>query len=346
MALWRVPWAVNGEGVEHSATLARHANFATGADQTGVSGPTSLVVSAGSTPGGFVNVGPGSGVITYAQGRPGMNNWGYTSYQRQSVPVENDAQAQVAIEPTTSAGSRRDLVCIEINDPEAEGTADTVDYSTHEFVRFHVVQGVGEGVQHPHQLPVLDRPLLPLARINIPASTATITDEMITDVRHMAYIKSQSVPLMGRVSTVGSNIDIGPGETSWQTLYSFTDIAVPTWTTRWRVSMGLGPLYGVGGTARGYFRALMTGQNSSVATPASAFVVGDGGRYEPRTAGSTIVSWRTAGMTMRIDLQVRRWDTNSGPGTIRLTRGDDYAVMAEGWITHEEHPRFDTEAGG
>lgn len=347
MALWRVPWAVNGEGVEHSATLARHANFSTGATQTGISGVTSLRVSAGETPGAFVNVGPGSGVITYAQGRVNQQDRAYASFKDQSVPVRNDALAQVPIEPTTSAGGRNDLVIVEVNDPEAEGTSDTVDYSTHEFVRFHVIQGVGSTVQYPHQLPVLERPILPLARVNIPASTATITDEMITDVRHLAYVQSELTPLQANANTSGQFIDIPPEQTDWQTVFTFTDLVVPTFTTRAHLSMSLGPLYAIDGTARGHFRLLYTGQNASIATPSVPLMsesIAD--RYTPITAGSVPVSWRTAGSTAQVALQVRRQSTAPGTGTLRLPGGGEMVLIASGWVTHQESPRFDTEAGG
>lgn len=346
MALQRVPWAVNGEDVAHSATLARQANFAAMGGQTGIVGPDSLVVTAGETPGPFVNVGPGAGTITYAQGRANRQEYAYTSYKDQLVPVRNDALHEVAINPTTSAGGRVDLVVVEINDPEAEGTADSVDYSSHEFVRFRVIQGVSSSIQHPWQLSSLPRPVLPLARVHIPASTATITEDMIEDVRHMAMSHSVSMPLIGEVSSTGDYEDIPPSQSNWRTVYTFTDINVPSWATRVHLSMSLGPLWASGGLARGYFRLVGTGEARSLSTEAVAFVSeGVQDRYTPTAAGTHLVSWRTSGGNAEVALQVRRWTGNPGQGNIRFAGGGTSSTMASGWITYEEHPRFDTESG-
>lgn len=349
MALWRIPFAVNGteeQEVLHDAALARHANFSTGASQTGISGVTSLRVSAGATPGPFVEVGPGSGVITYAQGRVNRQDRAYASYKDQSVPVRNDALTQVPIEPTTSAGGRVDLVCIEVVDPEAEGTSSTTDFSTHEFVRFVVIEGVGSTVQHPHQLPVLERPILPLARVHMPPSESQVRPEMITDVRHMAYVNSDPKPIIGDANTSGNYIHIEPSESDWKTVHTFSNLTVPVWATRVHLSMRLGPMWCVlGDEARGMFRLVGTGQNDPTPGEEFAFVAHGSDRVYAEAVATQSVSWRTAGSTASVALQVRRWTSSPGDGRLVLAGGGASPLMASGWITYEEAPRFDTEAG-
>lgn len=347
MSLQRVPWAVNGPDVAHSATLARQANFAALGGQTGIVGPDSLEVVAGETPGPFVNVMPGPGTITYAQGRGNAQNRAYAQAKDQLVPIRNDALEQVDIAPTTSAGPRTDLVVVEVNDPEFEGTSDSVDYSAHEFVRFHVIRGVNQNVRYPWQLQNLPRPTLPLAQVRIPASTATITEDMIYDVRHMASARSHTENLTALLSpdTTGSGYDIPHTQTTWETVLTFSDVSVPQWATRAKIQMMITSLYAVGGRANGQFRVLLRGQNSALAGPNHMFVEDSGvwTRFQVHTAGNIPLHWRTAGSTLDLELQIRR--THSWTGAVRIPAQSGNASHAIGSVTFEEQATVGVDMG-
>lgn len=347
MTLQRIPWMVNGgdgEGqrVLHDAALARQQNFASLGGQTGIIGPGSLEVNAGATPGPFVTVGPGAGTITYAQGRGNAQDRAYASAKDQLVPVRNDTLTQVDIEPTSSAGGRVDLVCIEINDPELEGTSGSVDFSTHEFVRFRVVQNVGTSILYPWQLSSLPRPVLPLARVHIPASTATITSDMIQDVRRVAKANSESVKLLAPANPSGGNLDIGPNETTWQTIMTFSGVNVPTWATRAKVSMQITHSYAVGGRIGGLFRVMTTGANASIPTEAMSWIeTNDSSRFTMHSAGEIVLHRNTAGATSSFALQVQRTgDPVNRPGTLRIPDISSHTAMADGWVVWEEGPRY------
>ncbi|GAB3192178.1 hypothetical protein [Nesterenkonia suensis] len=348
MSLQRVPLMVNGgtgEGqqVLHSAGVMRQGMFSALGGQTGIIGPGSLEVAAGATPGPFVTVGPGAGTITYAQGQGNRQDRAYASAPDQLVPVRCDSLTQVDIEPTSSAGGRTDLVCIEINDPEFEGTSGTVDYATHEFVRFRVIQGVSTTTRYPWQLSSLPRPVLPLARVHIPASTATITNDMIQDVRRVSKPNSEAVKMLSPANPSGGNIEIGPEETDWVTIATFTDIEVPAWATYSKISMTLTHAYAVGGKVGGVFRVLSTGQNASVPTQASNFIEDSSGsnRFSLHCAGEIRLHRTTPGATATMAVQIRRTgDPADRPGTLRIPDFSSHTAMLDGWRVWEEGPRY------
>lgn len=288
MALQRIPWAVNGPNVPHSATLARQANFAALGGQTGIVGPYSLEVVAGEAPGPYVEVMPGSGTITYAHGS--RQTVGYASAKDQLVPVRNDSKHRVDIAPTTSAGGRVDLVCVVINDPEFEGTAGDLtpeQWADHEFVRFHVIQGVGNSVRFPFEFRRLGRPVLPLARVHIPASTAAITDDMIRDVRFMAQAQKD---WEGQWRQQAQTVTIDTS--SYREVVRFGGILMPQWATHCRVS-GTASSMIVQGTGTGTF----TGQLRGVANFGQ----------EDRFRWTTYIREEQVTGGTRLDLPIQGW---------------------------------------
>lgn len=343
MSFQPVPWAV--KGAAHSPTLARQMNHSALGGQTGITGPDSLQVVESDPTAGTVRVMPGSGTVTYAQGQGGSQDRAYVSAPDQLVQVRNDAAIDVDVSPTTSAGGRTDMVVVEVDDPEFEGDSDTTDFDSHEFVRVRVIQNVGSSAVHPWELSSLPRPVLPLARLHIPASTTVITDEMIRDIRRIASPKSDPVKLLAPANPGGGDIEIGPTEDTWQTIMSFDDVTVPDWATRARVSMTITHAYAVGGRVGGLFRVLTTGQNSSVATEAMSFIAtNDSERFSMHCAGNINLNWRTAGATSRFELQVQRiGDPANRPGTLRIPDFTTHTSMADGWCVYEEAPRATAE---
>ncbi|WP_149183323.1 hypothetical protein [Streptomyces sp. TRM49041] len=132
----------------------------------GVTEGDDLKVRQLSTPAAGVRVVDGSAVIRGAA-------WGQGSYTQYNV---GDAVVPVA---PTAASTRSDLVCLRVEDPEYEGTRSP---ETDEIGYFHVVSNVSASTT---TVPA-GMTAIPLARIDIPANTAVITDSMIKDVRRIA----------------------------------------------------------------------------------------------------------------------------------------------------------------
>ncbi|GAA2522155.1 hypothetical protein [Streptomyces longisporus] len=125
-----------------------------------------LKVREWSTPGAGVRVGDGSAVVSGAA-------WGQGSYTQYNV-----GDAIVPIAPTGSS-ARSDLVCLRVEDPEYEGNRDP---AADEIGYFHVVSGVSASTK---TVPT-GMTAIPLARLDIPANTATLTSAMIKDLRQIA----------------------------------------------------------------------------------------------------------------------------------------------------------------
>ncbi|MDQ0602005.1 hypothetical protein QF037_006350 [Streptomyces canus] len=132
----------------------------------GVTEGNDLKVREWATPGAGVRVGDGSAVVRGAA-------WGQGSYTQYNV---GDASVPIS---STGASARSDLICLRVEDPEYEGNrnpaSDDIGY-------FHVIPGVTTSTKTvPPGLTAI-----PLARLDIPANTATITSALITDLRQIA----------------------------------------------------------------------------------------------------------------------------------------------------------------
>lgn len=234
-------WAVDGS-FGTSAERARELAWIATGGQTGVIGPGSLRVRAVSTPGSNVRIFPGGFAI---QATPG-GSIGYTSAPWQSYMRALYQTTNVPIRATGSSGGRTDVVGIVIDDPNFEGNADSVNWGTHQFFRPHVVENAPAGASRPEYFASLQRPFLPLARVNIPASTATITNSMITDLRFLAVSRESQVAFVAAVGQT-RNLQSGSG---WQDLEQFAVLQIPQWATHMKLD---GEIIGVA-NAQGFVR--------------------------------------------------------------------------------------------
>ncbi|MFJ4412973.1 hypothetical protein [Streptomyces sp. NPDC088925] len=164
MALIQPPLMVTG-GTHPARTLRMMIRDLARGSQ-GVTEGNDLRVSPLTTPGAGVRVGDGSGVVRGAA-------WGQGSYTQYNV-----GDASVPIAPT-GASARNDLVVLRVEDPEYEGGRDP---AKDDIGYFHVVSGVSATATAPPA----GMTAIPLARIVLPANTATVTSAMITDLRKIA----------------------------------------------------------------------------------------------------------------------------------------------------------------
>ncbi|MEE1812707.1 hypothetical protein [Streptomyces sp. BE133] len=221
MSLYQVPILVNG--ATHSAEQFRAMvqDLARGAE--GITQGGDLKVTQLSTPGAGVQVGDGSGVV---RGRVNAFQGTYS--------VRNQGAATVPIAATGATG-RSDMLILRVEDPQYEGTlnpaVDQVNY-------FQIISGVSSTAT---TIPD-GRTGIPLARIDIPASTSTITSAMIRDIRQVANPRRDR-QLYTQSPTSGST-QIG-GTTLTYVYFSTAagwNIAIPDWATTVRIRFDIGGL--------------------------------------------------------------------------------------------------------
>ena len=177
MAMERVPYLVGG-GFEHSAEVMRAMLAASTSGAEGIVNAGDFKVRPLAVPGTSVRVAPGNALI--------RNSYG--GGQAQTYACRAGSETEVPIEATGSSGARADLIVARIDDPTYEGGA--FDPETFEAAKFEVIRGVNANQSSLAGLG-LTYPAIPLARINIPASTGTITSSMITSLRSIALPRKE-----------------------------------------------------------------------------------------------------------------------------------------------------------
>ena len=210
MALRPVPWAI-GNGAENSVELARADAFVGSSGGTGIIDPTDLKVVALPTPGAAVRVRLGTGVIRNT----------YPGAFGQSYVVQEQSHEDVPVAATGSSGGATKYVYVLIEDTQYGGQTPP-----------SVEDGPYNSYQVSTTLPQ-NQPHLLLAKITQPASTATITNSMITDMREIANPASTTVnrskPLnLDGVETLTSTTtgERFPNQGGRQ------DIFIPAWANR------------------------------------------------------------------------------------------------------------------
>lgn len=221
MALFPAPILTNG--ATHSAQQFRMLvrDLANGAE--GITQGDDLKVTQRSTPGGGVLVGDGSGVV---KGR-------FAAFQGHYAAC-NIGSVDVPISATGSGAGRSDMVILRVEDPQYEGT---INPATGQVAYFQIISGVSSSAT---AIPD-GRTGIPLARIDIPASTSTITEAMITDLRKCAN------PRRSRTLVTQSPASISTGIGSSLTYSYFStaagwNITIPDWATKAIVKVDISPV--------------------------------------------------------------------------------------------------------
>ncbi|WP_392838597.1 hypothetical protein [Streptomyces sp. LN500] len=234
MSLYQVPILVNG--ATHSAEQFRAMvqDLARGAE--GITQGTDLKVTQLSTPGTSVQVGDGSGVV---RGRVNAFQGTYA--------VRNQGAATVPIASTGGSG-RSDMLILRVEDPQYEGTlnpaVDQINY-------FQVISGVSSSAT---TIPD-GRTGIPLARIDIPASTSTITNAMIKDIRTIANPRRDTRLLTQSPPSLSADIT---GSSSTYAYFSTAlgwNITIPSWASTARIRVDFAGLRLTTGNIIGYVRA-------------------------------------------------------------------------------------------
>lgn len=230
MALF--PRPILTDGATHPAQQFRMLvrDLARGAE--GITQGTDLKVTQLSTPGTSVQVGDGSGVVR-----------GRVSTFQGTYSVCNIGAANVAI-ASTGGSPRSDMVILRVEDPEYEGT---LNPEIDEVAYFQVISNVSSSAT---AIPD-GRTGIPLARIDIPASTSTITNAMIKDIRKVANPRRESRLLTQSPTSQSTAITGTAGTYSYFSTAAGWTLAIPSWASfaRTRVDIAgmritTGNLYG------------------------------------------------------------------------------------------------------
>ncbi|WP_228994304.1 hypothetical protein [Streptomyces sp. DH8] len=206
-----VPRPILTDGATHPAQQFRNLVSDLARDNEGVTRGTDLKVTQLSTPGSSVQVSSGTGLV---RGR-------YTAYQG-TYAVMNVGSTNVAIAPT-GGSPRSDMLIIRVEDKEYEGN---IDPTSGEVNYFQVISNVSSSAT---TIPD-GRTGIPLARIDIPASTSTITNAMIKDIRQIANPRRERRVWTQAVTTTSTELGASTTYAHFSTAAGW-NIPIPPWAS-------------------------------------------------------------------------------------------------------------------
>ena len=222
MAVDPVPYVVHG--AKHSADVFRQAlNDSTGGSE-GISQPGDLHVKQTGTPSNQVQVAPGGVLIPNS----------YSGGAGQSYSGRNASTTLVDVPASDSTGSKSYYIIFRVQDPQFGGQAPA-----------DPLVGPYAFIECVPQSATISDPHYRLAAVVVPASTATITNSMITSLRELAQPKEKSVIVSRPVVTGDTGValtstsaypdgewfpNIGGNDDTGR--YS---IPVPSWATRMQI---------------------------------------------------------------------------------------------------------------
>lgn len=249
MAFDAVPWFVGG-GAQHSPDVARTLAFAAVSGNEGIIHAGSMGVTQLDVPGTQVQVAPGACAIKKI-------NTGIGSTQMYIARAPEATAVDIAA--TGSSGGRSDLIVARVEDPFIAGSPyqPPADVTAGPYVFPRVISGVPAGTQRLQDVPGHENDsALTLARVDVPASTGTITNAMIIDLRQMAIpisqriIRTYSLPTSTSEQLTATSAAPDGGaywpsalQTAWDPIW------VPDWATIAVITMTwAGVLFGPGNT--------------------------------------------------------------------------------------------------
>jgi hypothetical protein len=245
MALDGVPWVIGGDA-EHGPDVARQLLYLATGGKQGVGGPGDLKVTALDVPGAGVQVAGGGGTI--------LNRIA----SQQSYGVRNPIADvdSVQVDATGSGAGRADLVICRVDNPYIDGNAQAPADPVHgPYDSFDIIPNVPAGTRSLQELDQYKGlSAIELARIDIPKSTGTVTNAMITDLRQITMPKNVSERYPGALTDY--YVTMAKGQWKPFPENPITGIFVPDWATHAIITMRTAMKY-ISGNAYGNFRAFI-----------------------------------------------------------------------------------------
>ncbi|MFC8537969.1 hypothetical protein ACFUJY_29215 [Streptomyces sp. NPDC057249] len=317
MAWDGVPWFVENT-VTSEETLRLIAEVAAGGGE-GIVGPADLLVTALDAPAAAVQVGPGAMVAR----RQGIG-------LAQSYAARMPTAEQVSIEPTGADGPRSDLIIARVEDPfGGELWPEPEDPAIGPYVYTRVLSDVPPGTTSIHDVDPTSTAVT-LARVDLEASTGSVTAAMVTDLRQMARPRSQTSrhylyrawetpDELGPITDVWEEFPLGA---SWATV-------VPAWATHVSVHISVTGLLHPDATAAEGMLRVTCGDQAGAQLP---FEAAQAGRIAAQTGHTFVLPPEERGQVVRIGVE--------GIGTAGVTglvRADAGTVLCAE-ITYAQAP--------
>lgn len=287
-----IVWAINGS--KFSAEAARAETFKNTNGQRGVTLPTDLKVSALPVPGAFVRVSPGGASLPA----------GYAAAPGQSYSVTLTSSVDVPVVATGSSGAVTKYLILRLTDPQYQGSAPTnpVDYDYSSFVWVTSLSN-------------LAYPYVPLVKLVQPASTATITNAMLTDIRKLARGRLEREVTSsnnGIVSTITGTGSVGEPWLNYKVTHE-----VPEWANWVHIIVHVSGYSQSAPLADAEVWARIGGvpMGGSLYIDHDTWV--DGTRYSLSLTGSGVIPAGFAGTAKVFDVVARRVAWQNHPGLIR-----------------------------
>lgn len=224
MSVDPVPWFIQAPA-EHSAEVARTLAYQAIGGKEGLARVGDLTVQALAVPGGAVQVLPGAaGILNRGSGGAGQAYVGRVG-----------SAVTVPVAPTGSGAGRSDLVVFRVKDPQYGGGAPASAVAG-PYIFVEIVSGVPAETKRLQAVPGREADsAVTLARIDLPPSTGTVTNAMITNLAAVANPRRQRAMITKfptGVRTIGSG-SYGP----WPlTADERPVVDVPEWATVVRIS--------------------------------------------------------------------------------------------------------------
>lgn len=233
-----VPWFVGG-GAEHSPEVARLVAFIATGGAEGITQAGDLKVVPLATPGTSVRALVGScTILSRASGGA-----------QQAYSGRMPTETVVPISATGSGAGRSDLIVARVEDPFMAGEpwADPADPKVGPYIFIRVIPNVPAGTTRLQDVTGYSgQSAVTLARIDIPAATATITAGMVQDLRQIARPR-RDPHLWHTVPTTSEQL-LSTSWVWWATQSTYS-VAVPSWATKAHVRVEMGGVKSnVGGT--------------------------------------------------------------------------------------------------
>lgn len=320
-----VPWFTEG-GAQHSANLARVIAYMQLGGQEGVLGPSDLYVKELPVPGGAVLVSPGvCGILNRATG---------ISKEAYIDRVISDDNVSVA--PTDSSGPRSDMVIARVENPWLSGEPWSApsDVTVGPYIFSRVIQGVPNTARTLSDAGLSAQSGIPLARIDIPASTATITQAMAVDLRRIANPLSDvwtavtdtpSGSVLEGTTAGPTAFRTWPAEATWS-------VDIPVWATAVDLYAIFSPILNFPNGCWGNMKFVLNGTSSPLTEfDDNAFTItGSGGMRTSIHIGATMtVPDGIRGTTVNLHLEGSQNGTSGLPSdNLKAITGTNVFVQA------------------
>lgn len=326
------PWYIDAEA-RHQPPTIRLLSYMASEGKEGVGGETHLAVTDLDTPGGSINVAPGS-YAALAR---------HTGGEYETYVGKVRIQETVAVSPTTSGGPRTDLVILRIENPYVAGSgswSQPPDPLNGPYAHVRVIEGVPTNTNSV-QAVNSTWSAITLARITRPASTGIVQQSHITDLRSLAKLGGERVIIIEDPPVdpppitqaqffdvknfSGSQQSMGPAVTGWTHFPTQADwqVPVPSWACGVDVLFQLNNLRLENAGALGEYRININ--NGTVLTAPTSFDLAhnrpiNGWELHPVFAAGTVIlpsSVRGKIIRFKAEMQIT---VNDG-GTLRWAAG-------------------------